>query len=116
MAYSLDLRQRVMARLKEGHSVEDTAILFQVSPATIYRWRNRPSLARTVVTQRRRKLDAEALRQHVRDYPEARLKDRAKAFGVHPSALGFALKRHRITVKKNSSATVSATIGNDKSS
>ena len=79
-------------------------------------WRNRPSLARTVVTQRRRKLDAEALRQHVRDYPEARLKDRAKAFGVHPSALGFALKRHRITVKKNSSATVSATIGNDKSS
>jgi len=72
MAYSLDLRQRVMSRLKEGHSVEETAILFQVSSATVYRWRNRPSLERTVVTQRRRKLDAEALRQHVRDYPEAR--------------------------------------------
>jgi transposase len=115
MAYSLDLRERVIARVNEGHSVEDTATLFQVSPATIYRWRHRPSLERTVVPQRCRKLPPEALRQHVRDYPEARLKDRAKHFGVHPSAIGHALKRHRITVPKNSSAIVSATIGNDKS-
>ncbi|MEO1149237.1 MAG: IS630 transposase-related protein [Cyanobacteria bacterium J06638_22] len=82
----------------------------------MYRWRQRPSLERTVVTQRRRKLDPAVLRQHVRDYPEARLKDRAKAFGVHPSAIGHALKRHRITVQKNSSATGSATIGTDKPS
>lgn len=100
MAYSLDLRERVINRLKQGHSVEATAELFQVSPATIYRWRNRPSLERTVVSQRRRKLDPQALRQHVKDYPEARLIDRAKDFNVHPSAIGHALKRHRITVKK----------------
>lgn len=114
MAYSLDLRERVVARVEQGHSVEETAALFQVSPATIYRWRQRPALARTVVTQRRRKLDPEALRQHVRDYPEARLKDRARHFGVHPSAIGHALKRHRITVKKNSSVTASATIDNGR--
>ncbi|MEO1148921.1 MAG: IS630 transposase-related protein [Cyanobacteria bacterium J06638_22] len=36
MAYSIDLRQRVLARVDEGHSVEATATLFQVSPATIY--------------------------------------------------------------------------------
>lgn len=100
MAYSLDLRQRVIDRVNQGHSVEETSELFQVSPATIYRWRQRPSLERTVVTQRRRKLDPVALRQHVRQHPEARLKDRAKIFGVHPSAIGHALKRHRITVKK----------------
>ena len=100
MAYSLDLRQRVIDRVNQGHSVEETSELFQVSPATIYRWRQRPSLERTVVTQRRRKLDPVALRQHVRQHPEARLKDRAKIFGVHPSAMGHALKRHRITVQK----------------
>lgn len=116
MAYSLDLRERVMNRLQQGHSVEETAELFQVSPATIYRWRQRPTLERTVVTQRRRKLDPIVLRQHVRDYPEARLIDRAKHFNVHPSAIGHALKRHRITVKKNSFATVSVTMGNDNSS
>jgi putative transposase len=114
MAYSIDLRKRVVTRIEQGHSVEETAALFQVSPATIYRWRQRPSLAPTVVAQRRRKLDPQALRQHVRDYPEARLKDRAKHFGVHPSAIGHALKRHRITVKKSSSATVNATIGNGR--
>ena len=74
MAYSLDLREQVVARVEQGHSIEETATLFQVSPATIYRWRQRPSLARTVVAQRRRKLDPEALRQPVRDYPEARFK------------------------------------------
>jgi transposase len=114
MAYSLDLRERVMARVNNGHSVEETAALFQVGASTIYRWRHRPSLERTVVTQRRRKLDPVALRQHVRDDPDARLKDRAQDFGVHPSAIGFALKRHRITVKKNSSATANATIDNGK--
>ena len=115
MTYSLDLRQRVIERVKQGHSVEETAVLFQVSPATIYRWRHRPALERTRVTQRRRKLDPEALRQHVRDAPDARLKDRAKDFGVHPSAIGFALKRYGITVKKNSSAIANATIANDRS-
>lgn len=100
MAYSLDLRQRVIERVNQGHSVEETAELFQVSAATIYRWRQRPSLERTVIPQRRRKLDPEALRQHVRDEPEARLKNRAKVFGVHPSAIGHALKRHSIPIKK----------------
>ncbi|MBF2034756.1 MAG: IS630 family transposase, partial [Leptolyngbyaceae cyanobacterium T60_A2020_046] len=32
MAYSLDLRERVVARVEQGHSVEETAALFQVSP------------------------------------------------------------------------------------
>jgi len=88
MAYSLDLREQVVAWVEQGHSVEETAALFQVSPATIYRWRQRPSLARTVVAQRRRKLDPKALRQHVRGYPEVRLRDRrAKYFASIPVRL-----------------------------
>lgn len=114
MAYSLDLRQRVVNRVRSGHSVPETAELYQVSPATIYRWLQRSDLAPTVVKQRRRKIDPAALKAHVRDHPEARLKDRARDFGVHPSAIGFALKRLKITVKKNSSATVNATIGSAK--
>lgn len=77
-----------------------TAKLFQISVAILYRWRKRPTLERTVVRQCRRKLNPEALRQPVWDYPEARLQDRAKQFGVYPSAIGYAFKRHRMTVKK----------------
>lgn len=116
MAYSFDLRQRVVDRVKQGHSVAATAELFQVSSATIYRWLQRSTLERTVVKQRRRKIDPDALRQHVRDYPEARLQDRAKAFGVHQSAIGHALKRLHITVKKSNFAIVSATIPTDNCS
>jgi transposase len=100
MTYSLDLRQRAVKRVKSGHSVPETAALYEISPATLYRWLKRSDLAPTVVKQRRRKIDPVALKAHVRDYPDARLKDRAHHFGVHTSAIGFALKRLKITVKK----------------
>lgn len=100
MSYSLDLRQRVVNRVKSGHSVPETAELYELSSATIYRWLKRTDLAPTVVKERRRKIDPVALKAHVRDYPNARLKDRARHFGVHTSAIGFALKRLKITVKK----------------
>jgi len=101
MTYSVDLRERVVNYVKSGQSVSEAATLFQVSSATIYRWLKRSDLSPTVVKQRRRKIDPEALRQHVKDNPNARLKDRACDFGVHPSAIGFALKRLKIAVKKN---------------
>ena len=116
MTYSLDLRQRAVKRVKSGHSVPETAALYEISPATLYRWLKRTDLAPTVVKQRCRKIDPAALKAHVRDYPEARLKDRAHHFGVHTSAIGFALKRLKITVKKNSCATPNATLGSVKSS
>jgi putative transposase len=77
MTYSLDLRQRAVKRVKSGHSVPETAALYEISPATLYRWLKRSDLAPTVVKQRRRKIDPVALKAHVRDYPDARLKDRA---------------------------------------
>ena len=93
MTYSLDLRQRVVDYVEQGHSVPEAVAVFQVSKATIYRWRNRPSLSPTIVQTRRGQLDKAALQQHVRDYPEARLIDRARDFAVHPSALSYAFKR-----------------------
>ena len=66
-----ELRQRVIEHVRQGHSVEETANLFQVSPGTIYRGQQRSSLERTPITQRRRKPDPTTLQQHLRDYPEA---------------------------------------------
>jgi transposase len=108
MAYSLDLRQRAVKRVRNGYAVPETAALYEISPATLYRWLKRSDLAPTVVKQRRRKLDPAALKAHVRDYPDARLQDRARYFGVHPSAIGFALKRLKITVKKISRITTAS--------
>ena len=113
--YSLDLRQQVTERVNQGHSVEETAELFQVSPATIYRWRDRPSLERTVVTQRRRKLPPEPLRRPVQDLSRG-----PSLTGLSPlmsTPMTSVMPSNAIaSPSKKSFATVSATIGNGKSS
>jgi transposase len=53
------------------------------------------------VKRRKRKLDWKALENDVKENPDARLIDRAKKFGVRPSAISYALKEMKITRKKN---------------
>ena len=103
MAYSLDLRIRVIDYIENGGSVVKAAQLFQVGRASIYRWLNRETLAATKVERRHRKLDWSALRKDIVENPEARLIDRAKKFGVRPSAISYALKQMKITRKKTTS-------------
>lgn len=100
MAYSLDLRTRVIDYIEKGGSKAKAATLFQVGRATIYRWLSRENLEATKVKHRQRKLDWKALKKNVEENPEERLIDRAKKFGVRPSAICYALKTMKITRKK----------------
>lgn len=102
MSYSLDLRQRVVSFVSEGGSVCEASECFKVSRATIYRWKARPSLEVTRVKRRRRKLDDQALLEHVRRYPSMTLKERARHFQVYPHAIRCAFERLKVTRKKNS--------------
>lgn len=100
MTYSLDLRERVVGYVQEGGSPTAAAQMYKVSRATVYRWLNREDLRPTKVKTRKRKIDLVALQQDVEQYPEARLKDRAQRFGVHPSAIYYALRKMKTTRKK----------------
>jgi putative transposase len=102
MAYSWDLRIRVIDYVENGGSVVKAAKLFQVGRASIYRWLSRETLEATKVKRRNRKLDWSALTKDVSQNPDRRLVDRAKQFGVRPSAISYALKQMKITRKKNS--------------
>ena len=99
MAYSLDLRKRVINYVENGGSPSKAAEVFQVGRASIYRWSQR--LEPIQVKRHNRKLDYSALEQDVQVNPEARLIDRAKKFGVRPSAISYALKKMKILRKKN---------------
>ena len=59
----------------------------------------------TKVKRRKRKLDWKALENDVKENPDARLIDRAKKFGVRPSAISYALKEMKITRKKKNFVT-----------
>jgi transposase len=73
MAYSLDLRKRVVDYVENGGGITKAAALFKVGRATIYRWLRREDLRPTKVEHRERKIDWEALRKDVEENPEARL-------------------------------------------
>lgn len=100
MAYGTDYRRRVIAFVKEGGSKRDAARLFKVSRETIYQWLTRgDDLASRPAKTRRRKIDKEALRHHVREYPDALLRERAVVFKVTPEAVFFALKSMKFVKK-----------------
>ena len=53
--------------------------------------------------RRQRKMEWKALEKDVQENPDAKLIERAKKFGVHPTAIWYALKKIQITRKKKKS-------------
>ena len=100
MAYSLDLRQKVIAFIEAGGSITKASKIFKVGRATIYRWLGRDNLAPTKVTHRKRKVDVQALEKDVEQNPDTSLTERAKKFGVTPASLSYQFKKLKITRKK----------------
>lgn len=100
MPYSLDLRKKVIKYIEDGGKITSATKVFNLGRATIYRWLNRQNLEATKVERRQRKLDWKALEQDVKENPDAQLSQRAERFGVHPSAILYALKKMKITRKK----------------
>jgi transposase len=100
MSYSVDLRERVVGYVRGGGGLTEAARLFQVSRTTLYRWLGLPDLRPKPAKTRQRKLDKAALAAHVRDFPDALLRERAEHFGVTINAIWVALKNLAIT-KKN---------------
>jgi putative transposase len=103
MSYSLDLRRKVIQFIENGGGIRNAARVFNIGRATIYRWLERPDLAPTKVKSRKGKIDITALEKDVQAYPDTPLKDRAKKFGVRPSALCYRFKKMAITRKKTTS-------------
>lgn len=101
MTYSIDLRKRVVSFINDGGTHKDAARLFKVSTKTIYNWLQRPDLRPKVHGFRKRKLDKDALKRHVEEYPDALLRERAAHFGVHINAIWVALRAMNIREKKS---------------
>jgi putative transposase len=100
MTYSVDLRQRVVAFVEAGGAKAEAARLFSVSEGSVHNGLKRDNWSPTKVKRRHRKLDWKALEQQIKDEPDAKLKERAEYFRVHPSAIAYAIKEMNITRKK----------------
>lgn len=103
MTYSVDLRERVVGFVRDGGSKSEAAIRFGVSRWCVYDWLSR---GETLEPQKQGcpgpwKLSVEALKDHVRDYPDAYQHERAQALGVSRHVVMYGLKRLGIRRKKN---------------
>lgn len=101
MAYSLDFRKQVFkVRHKEKLTYQELSDRFDIPIRTLFRWQQRiePKMKRDKPAT---KVNMEALRKDVEKHPEHYQYERALKFGVSQSAIFYALKRLKISVKKN---------------
>jgi transposase len=101
MTYSVDFRKKVVGFVRNGGGQAEAARRFDISLWCVRDWLARKNLQpQQQGVPRRRKLDKEALRAHVRDCPDAIVRERAAHFGVRYNSVWVALKAMKITHKK----------------
>ena len=102
MSYSIDLRKRVLDFIANGGSKASAERTFGISRRTIYNWlaAEDPFSYEKPGPRGPRSIDYEALRQHVVNFPDNTLAERAKHFGVSEHGIFYALKKLNITRKK----------------
>ena len=104
MAYSVDLRSRVIDFIREGNTQERASIVYKVGTTTIKRWLSllseTGSLEKRPLARTASKFESEKLNAYVEENPKALLKDIAAHFGGSISGADSALKREKITYKK----------------
>ena len=110
MAYSNDLRERVLKYVEGEGSKTEAASIFGVCLKTIWNWIERKkqediSPKKKVVLPR--KINNECLFQFIKANPDACLREIAEEFGVTIPAVFYACKRLKITLKKRATFTKS---------
>jgi transposase len=101
MTYSVDFRKKVVAFVRNGGGQREAARHYGISLWSVRDWLIRKDLQpQQKGVPRQRKLDKDDLRAHVRDNPDAILRERAAHFGVHVSSMGWAMHRLKLTHKK----------------
>ena len=101
MTYSIDFRRKaLLIKEHEQLSFEATARRFGVAKSSVFRW------SKSIEAQRTRhkpatKIDMEALKRDVEQYPDAYQYERAERLNVSRRGIGYALTRLGISRKKN---------------
>ncbi len=103
MAFSPDLRKRVLAFIAKGGSKRKAAQVFSVSRTCIYNWLKRPNplMVRKTGPKGMRCLDLDKLKEQVMAEPDLYHDERAKHFNVSTTSIGKGLKQLGFTRKKN---------------
>jgi transposase len=102
--YSLDLRERVIKYLEEGHGFSETAKVFNILIRNMGRWKKRKLEnhleAYDNKKRRAKKLDSEKLKEYIIKYPDETLIGIGKVFGTSGTAVWKRIRVLGISYKK----------------
>jgi transposase len=102
--YSLDFRRKVLGvRAKEKLSMAKVSKRFGIGLNTVMRWSKNISIKKTRNKPATR-VDMEALKRDIEFYRDAYQYERAERLKVSKAAIWYALKRLKVSYKKNSTA------------
>ena len=103
MAYSTDLRKRVLDFIEKGGKKAEASRRFSIDRSTVYRWvsAENPLVRKKPGPKKMRVLDEAALRKHVAAFPDLTQNERATHFGVSEASIGYGLRKLGIRRKKN---------------
>ena len=117
MSYPVKYRERTIEYRKAGHTLEETHQTFQVSISTIRKWEKQlekeGNLEKKPLHRSYKKVNPEKLKEYLSEHPDAYQKEIAKEFSCSATAIYLAMKRLKITRKKDNE--ISGT-GQEKSS
>lgn len=119
MTYSLDLRKKALEYLENGGSQKSACSIFGVSLRTLGIWISRQKknkLAASIRPKGSYKINEQELKEYIRKYPDAYLREIAEHFSTTLQAIFYACKRLKITLKKRSPSTKKETKKKDNSS
>jgi len=101
MAYSEDIRQRVLKVLAAGSTQAEAARQFMVSKRTVQLWVRNGAVRQKPGPKGATKVTLAVLEKVLEHRSDAQQKEIARALGVHKSTVCVAMKRYRISRKKN---------------
>lgn len=105
MSYDIKFRRRAIEYWNDGHSKRATAEVFKVSTTTLQKWKSQLKETGKLEPKKRRetwrKIEPERLKGYVKEHPDAYLKEIAEEFDCTDVAVLQALRRLKITRKKN---------------
>ena len=105
MSYDIKLRRRAIEYWEDGHTKLETAAVFKINADTLSQWKKQLKETGTLEPKTRketwRKIDPERLTEYLKQCPDAYLKEMAEEFNCSEVAIHKALKRLKISRKKN---------------
>ena len=105
MSYDSKYRRRALEYWEDGHNQRETAKVFNISTSTLQEWKSQLKNTGKLESKKRvetwRKIEPKKLREYVTEHPDAYLREIAEEFGCSDTAVMKALRRLKISRKKN---------------